>query len=97
MAVLPNSARKRVRDEEADDGLVLGVRDAEVLAIDAHELHIKIHNLILIYSFTRKPRSPLRATKSNKAGGGDKRLITYWHVGYQPGREGRGSDGGYHQ
>ena len=58
-----------------DDGLVLGVRDADVLAVD-------VSNLILIYSFTRKPRSPLRATKSNKAGGGDKRLITYGHGSY---------------
>ena len=90
MAVLSNSARKRVRNEEADDGLVLEVRDAEVLAVD-------VRNLILIYSFTRKPRSQLRATKSNKAEGVDKRLITYWHVGYQPGREGRGLDGGYHR
>ena len=88
---------KRVRDEEADNGLVLKVRDAEALAVDVHELHLKIRNLILVYSFTRKPQSPLRATESNNAGGGDKRLITYWDGEYQQGREGRGSDGGYHR
>ena len=35
----------------ADDGLVLGIRDAKVLAIDVHELHLEVGNLILLCSF----------------------------------------------
>jgi hypothetical protein len=32
----------------ADDGLVLGIRDSEVLAINVHQFHLEIRDLILL-------------------------------------------------
>ena len=44
----------KLRGRHADDGLVLRIRDAEVLAVDVHQLHLEIRNLILFYSSTPK-------------------------------------------
>jgi hypothetical protein len=57
----------KLRGWHADDCLVLRIRDAEVLAVDVHQLHLEISNLILFYSLTQKsPRSQSRTNRQQR-------------------------------
>jgi hypothetical protein len=44
----------KLSGRHADDGLVLGIRDAEVLTIDVHQLHLEIDDFILLCPFPKQ-------------------------------------------
>lgn len=66
----------------ADDGLVLGVGDAQVLAVDVHELHLEVGDLVLVCPSEEQPKServPMdregRSKETNRSG---EKGVSYW-------------------